>query len=243
MDLNNKAARAQSISGGVSSITISHEAGLMENLFVENASGPWTTALLVVTNNRCTILPRPAGEGRGEGESSERECPVAMARPTCHSAGPSCAFFFFSFFLKGFVRHCVSISGGNANTPSLAVTMQLVRPNRMVTAQMARKDIYSVEEWGALAKQARYDPVHLARLLNVCPRQLNRYTHKLFNNSLQEWLDELRLADAAAMLLQSDELIKAIAYDLGFKDVSHFSHKFKARYGVSPKAHKDRKTS
>jgi transcriptional regulator GlxA family with amidase domain len=103
---------------------------------------------------------------------------------------------------------------------------------------MARKDIYTVQDWAELAKQARYDPEHLARLMRVSPRQLGRYTHELFNNTLQDWLDEQRLADAAAMLSQSDELIKTIAYDLGFKSVSHFSNKFKERYGMSPKEYK-----
>jgi AraC-like DNA-binding protein len=103
---------------------------------------------------------------------------------------------------------------------------------------MARKDIYAVKEWADLAKQARYDRGNLARLMRVCPRQLCRYTHELFNHTLQDWLDEQRLADAAAMLVQSDELIKTIAYDLGFKSVSHFSNKFKTRYGISPKAYK-----
>jgi AraC family transcriptional regulator of arabinose operon len=105
---------------------------------------------------------------------------------------------------------------------------------------MARKDVYSVEEWTDLAKQARYDPESLARLLNVCPRQLRRYTHELFNNSPQDWLDERRLTDAA-ILLQTNELIKTIAYDLGFKTASHFSNKFKARYGVSPKSYKEQR--
>jgi AraC-like DNA-binding protein len=102
---------------------------------------------------------------------------------------------------------------------------------------MARKDSYTVEEWANLAKQARYDPELLARLLHVCPRQLRRYTHDLFNTSPQEWIDEQRLIDAA-ILLQSNELIKTIAFDLGFKTVSHFSNKFKIRYGISPKDYK-----
>ena len=105
---------------------------------------------------------------------------------------------------------------------------------------MARKDSYTVEEWIDLAKEARYDPGSLARLLNVGPRQLRRYTRKLFNNSPQEWLDEQRLADAA-ILLQSKGLIKAIAFDLGFKTVSHFSRRFKAHYGLSPKSYKEQR--
>lgn len=110
----------------------------------------------------------------------------------------------------------------------------------MVTAQrlnMARKDYYTLEDWSYLAKEAKYDPDLLAHLLNVCPRQLRRYTRELFNNSPQEWLDEQRLADAA-LLLQRNDLIKTIAYELGFKTVAHFSKKFKDQYGISPKAYK-----
>lgn len=103
---------------------------------------------------------------------------------------------------------------------------------------MARKDIYTVEDWADLAKQARYDPELLARLLRVGPRQLRRYTRELFNNSPQDWLDEQRLADAAR-LLQTNELIKVVAYDLGFKTVSHFSNRFKAHFGISPKDYKE----
>jgi AraC-like DNA-binding protein len=103
---------------------------------------------------------------------------------------------------------------------------------------MARKDFYNVEDWAYLAKQAKYDTELLARLLNVCPRQLRRYTRELFNNSPQEWLDERRLVDAS-ILLQGNDLVKTIAYELGFKTAAHFSKKFKVRFGVSPKAYKE----
>ncbi|HEX3624440.1 MAG TPA: helix-turn-helix domain-containing protein [Verrucomicrobiae bacterium] len=82
---------------------------------------------------------------------------------------------------------------------------------------MARKDTHRVEQWADFAKQAKYDPESFARLLNISPRHLRRYTRELFNNSPQEWLDERRLSDAA-ILLQSNELVKTIAFDLGFKN-------------------------
>jgi len=109
---------------------------------------------------------------------------------------------------------------------------------RQSPLRMARKDTFTLEEWAHLAKQARYDPEILAGLLDIGPRQLCRYTRELFNTSPREWLDERRLADAA-FLLQTNDLIKGIAFDLGFKTVSHFSHKFKEHYGVSPKEYKE----
>lgn len=103
---------------------------------------------------------------------------------------------------------------------------------------MARKDVHTLEQWTELAKKAKYDPDAIAQLLNVGPRQLRRYTRKILNTTPQRWLDEQRLAHAATML-KSNELVKTIAFDLGFKTVAHFSNKFKARYGVSPKAYKE----
>ena len=102
---------------------------------------------------------------------------------------------------------------------------------------MARKDVQTLEQWTALAKQARYDPEVFAHLLKVGPRQLRRYTRKILNTSPQRWLYEQRLMRAAIML-KNKALVKTVAFDLGFKTVSHFSNKFKARYGVSPKAYR-----
>lgn len=99
---------------------------------------------------------------------------------------------------------------------------------------MSRKDVDPVWRSPKVAKQANYNAHLLAKMFNICPRHLRRYTHKLFHCSPQHWLDEQRLKDAIVML-ETEGLIKAVAFDLGFKSVSHFSHKFKSRYGISPK--------
>jgi AraC-like DNA-binding protein len=103
--------------------------------------------------------------------------------------------------------------------------------------RMAQKDNQGVEQWSQIAKQSAYNSRLLASSLNICPRQLQRHTRQLFNKSPQQWLDDMRLEDAILML-QNDSLIKKVAFELGFKTVSHFSNKFKARYGMSPKEFK-----
>lgn len=104
---------------------------------------------------------------------------------------------------------------------------------------MARKDVQTLEEWAELAKQANYDLFLVAQLLNIGPRQLRRYTRKILNTSPQRWLDAQRLTHAATML-KNKELVKTVAFDLGFKTVAHFSNKFKARYGMCPKEYRER---
>ncbi len=98
---------------------------------------------------------------------------------------------------------------------------------------MERVHIRDQEHWWELAQQAHYRSPALASLLSVSPRQLHRYTRKNFGRSPQAWLDDQRLARATGLLRQWRS-VKAVSYELGFKQVSHFSRVFKRRYGMPP---------
>jgi AraC-like DNA-binding protein len=89
------------------------------------------------------------------------------------------------------------------------------------------------EKWEAIAQEARYDAGAFARHCRLSPRQLQRKFREKLNRTPQEWLDEQRI-EAAKQLLQSGESVKRIAYDLGFKQASHFCRQFKSRNGVTP---------
>jgi AraC-like DNA-binding protein len=89
------------------------------------------------------------------------------------------------------------------------------------------------EQWEAIAREARYDAGAFARHCQLSPRQLQRKFREKLNRTPQEWLDEQRIEEAK-QLLQSGESVKKIAYDLGFKQASHFCRQFKSRNGVTP---------
>jgi len=71
-----------------------------------------------------------------------------------------------------------------------------------------------------------------------------RYLHKLFNEhgtTVNGWIIEKRLDLAAKLLRDSREeavSITEIAYKTGFKDVSHFSNRFRKSYGMSPRSYR-----
>jgi len=98
---------------------------------------------------------------------------------------------------------------------------------------MERVNLGDRDHWFQLARDAKYRSRTLACLLHVSPRQLHRYIRRLFGRSPQAWLDERRLA-LAGDLLRRCRCIKQVAYELGFKQVSHFSREFKRCYGVPP---------
>jgi AraC family chitin signaling transcriptional activator len=91
----------------------------------------------------------------------------------------------------------------------------------------------NVTEWSKLAEKSAYQAATLANELHISQRHLRRYTHKIFGRSPQNWLNEQRLVKAAEMLKRM-RAAKAVAFQLGFKQPSHFSREFKLHYGVSP---------
>lgn len=93
-----------------------------------------------------------------------------------------------------------------------------------------------IEHWIQLAEQSTYSAMVMSRSLGISKRQLRRYARTCLNRSLQNWLDEQRLIRAGQML-KKVQMVKVVAFQLGFKQVSHFSRKFKLRYGVCPTAY------
>jgi AraC-like DNA-binding protein len=89
--------------------------------------------------------------------------------------------------------------------------------------------------WENLAVQAQYRPCQLAKLCNVSIRTLQRHFAKQSGMTLSGWLRDVRLNQAYSRII-AGEPIKAVAYDLGFKQLSHFSRVFKAVYGVAPRS-------
>jgi transcriptional regulator GlxA family with amidase domain len=84
-----------------------------------------------------------------------------------------------------------------------------------------------------LAKTSNYEAKLLAKLCQVSPRQLQRDFKREFGRSPQDWLNEQRLV-AAGQLLQDGASVKNVAFELGFKQASHFCRQFKTLYRQTP---------
>ena len=89
--------------------------------------------------------------------------------------------------------------------------------------------------WESLALASNFRPGLLAHRCSVSLRTLQRHFTKHYGITLSESLRRMRLSLAFARL-QNGERIKCVAYDLGYKQLSHFSRDFKRFYGVPPSA-------
>jgi AraC-like DNA-binding protein len=74
----------------------------------------------------------------------------------------------------------------------------------------------------------------LASIAGVSLRTLQRLFRERFDTSPMTWLMEARLSEAARLIRAGDDPVTKIAYRVGFKDPSHFTRRFKGRFGLSP---------
>ena len=92
----------------------------------------------------------------------------------------------------------------------------------------------SAVSWEQLAKEAHFRPHALAEVCGVSMRTLQRYFRAQYNQTVSDWLREMRLNEALHSLKACDS-VKEVAFELGYKQPSHFTRDFKKRFGVPPR--------
>lgn len=82
-----------------------------------------------------------------------------------------------------------------------------------------------------------------AEQAQLAPNYFSECFHKATGVSFQNYLHNLRMKFAAAMLTSSDLLITDICYASGYNTLSHFTRVFKNTFGQSPTAYRQLKQS
>lgn len=78
----------------------------------------------------------------------------------------------------------------------------------------------------------------LATLSGMSLSSFKREFQKIYKDSPGNYIKTQRLQRAAELLLASDRAISEIAFEVGFKDLAHFSRSFTAQYQQSPSQYK-----
>jgi AraC family transcriptional regulator len=84
----------------------------------------------------------------------------------------------------------------------------------------------------------RVGVAELARRAHVSRGYLNRLFRAGFGMSAGGALERARCSRAESLLLRTDLAVESIAEQCGFADASHFSHRFGAIHGTSPRAYR-----
>ena len=91
----------------------------------------------------------------------------------------------------------------------------------------------NLNSWEAIAAEAQFRPAKMAELCRVSLRTVERHFRKNYNLTVKEWARSVRMQEAKRRILEGSS-IKAVSYELGFKQASHFSRIFKEFYGTPP---------
>jgi AraC family transcriptional regulator, transcriptional activator of pobA len=107
----------------------------------------------------------------------------------------------------------------------LGAAMQVTRVNSLVTrfkklVGQHFREVRSVGEY--------------ASLLAVTPNHLSKAIKELSGKTPGEWIDEMVLMEAKALLRHSELSISEVAYQLNFSDPSHFNKFFKKLAATTP---------
>ena len=91
-----------------------------------------------------------------------------------------------------------------------------------------------IKNWPELARVARYQVKSLAEICDTSPRQLQRFLLEATGLRAHDWMNRLRQSEALVLLRKLGS-VKATAFQLGYKQPSHFSVQFRNFYGMSPR--------
>ena len=82
-----------------------------------------------------------------------------------------------------------------------------------------------------------YEPQTLpraAQAAGMTPRRFSTLCKTLTGRTFVQYVNALRLAQACRLLQQSDQTIAAVAFEVGFEELSTFYRAFAQQYGMSP---------
>jgi len=74
----------------------------------------------------------------------------------------------------------------------------------------------------------------LAEMINMTPNALSRFFKQKTNRSLSNYINDVRIGQAAALLVDSQMPVVEISYKCGFNTISNFNRTFKSVKGVTP---------
>jgi AraC family cel operon transcriptional repressor len=105
----------------------------------------------------------------------------------------------------------------------------------------AKEMEYTMPEWlkGVVREMKNKEnfTVGLTRLYELSrksPEHVTRMIRKHLGMTPTEWINELKLQYAANLLLHTDESILSICLEAGFENLSHFYHRFRKYFQLSP---------
>lgn len=79
----------------------------------------------------------------------------------------------------------------------------------------------------------------LSDMVGMTPNALSRFFKQHTNRSISNYINEVRIGQAALLLISTASTVQEISYKCGFNTISNFNRTFKSVKGVTPSEFKD----
>lgn len=96
------------------------------------------------------------------------------------------------------------------------------------------EEIIKIQEWLQNNFQSNIHIVEVAENFRLSVRSLNRRFKLAANSTPLQYLQELRITHAKALLKQSNLAVSEVAYKVGYQDASYFAGLFKKLNAITP---------
>ncbi|NJL30345.1 MAG: helix-turn-helix transcriptional regulator [Phycisphaerales bacterium] len=106
-------------------------------------------------------------------------------------------------------------------------------PHRCLTAPLASDFVRSLAHLEANLDRPD-SAADLARLVRMTPQGFSRFFHRQVGCTFVTYLNRWRISLACRKLLESDEPITKIAYQVGFNNLSNFHRRFRQFKDMTP---------
>ena len=75
----------------------------------------------------------------------------------------------------------------------------------------------------------------LAKMVGINQQALKKGFKQLYGTTIRQYLNKERLKQAEVLIMNGQMKLREVALEVGYSNPSHFSRRFKEKYGVSPK--------
>ncbi len=153
----------------------------------------------------------------------------------------------FSYFMSVFflINFCFAIFSfwTLVRDPSHFGAIKLIKSNRNEEKEIAFSEIEILEDF--LSKKEVYRSAELTRdvVMQATGLPLQRISEIVnyhYKRSFNDWVNDMRIADAKDLIVNTDLSVKEIYFSVGFNSKSTFNQAFKKREGITPTAYRQK---
>ena len=149
------------------------------------------------------------------------------------------------FFIKGYMNLLIaSLCSHNPDWPAdrdIGRIAANINEGLIKNYENVDTRIRLVLDYIAVHPSERYTLESMAEIARLSKSRFRQLFKDQLGKSPKQYLREIRMIMAARLLLETDDYISGIGYQVGYEDPNYFAREFKLSFGITPKKYREMK--